>query len=117
MKPCSISPRPRTPKWCWWRSPASGRWPDQVGPSRLFNDLVQTESALTCPRGFGAEASMNIWQDPDLAARLDGQTIDVEGWVYPLGGGPGAARYFALVGEAPCCLGCLPRDPSQRVEV
>ena len=54
---------------------------------------------------------MSIWQDAELAARLDGQTIDVEGWVYPLAG-PGAASYFALVAEAPCCLGCLPRDPT-----
>ena len=59
---------------------------------------------------------MNVWQDPDLAARLDGETIAVEGWVYPLGG-PGAVSYFALVAEAPCCLGCLPRDPAQRIEV
>jgi len=59
---------------------------------------------------------MNVWQDPDLAARLDGQTIEVEGWVYPLR--PSAAStYFALLAEPPCCAGCLPRDPTLRIEV
>jgi membrane dipeptidase len=59
---------------------------------------------------------MNVWQHPELAARLDGQAIEVEGWIYPLRG-PGASNYFALVAEAPCCFGCLPRDPAQRIEV
>lgn len=59
---------------------------------------------------------MSVWQDPELAARLDGQTIEVEGWVYPLGA-PGPSSYFALIAEPPCCVGCLPREPEQRIEV
>jgi membrane dipeptidase len=59
---------------------------------------------------------MNVWGDPAAAARHDGETIELDGWTYPLRPEP-AARYFALLAEPPCCVGCLPRDPEQRVEV
>ncbi len=57
-----------------------------------------------------------VWPTPELAAALDGRSVEVEGWSYPLGE-PGPSWYFALLAEPGCCLGCLPRDPSERIEV
>lgn len=58
------------------------------------------------------------WTDfrTDRAARLDGATIDIEGWIVsddPLD----ARQRFALIGEPSCCIACLPRDPLARIEV
>lgn len=49
-------------------------------------------------------------------ARSDGQITEIDGWTYPLGA-PVASGYFALLAEAPCCPGCLPENPAERVEV
>lgn len=59
---------------------------------------------------------MDLWQGQALAARVDGDTVEIEGWPYPLRG-PGPATYFALVAEPPCCPGCLPPDSADRIEV
>lgn len=55
---------------------------------------------------------------PDFSA-LDtaaDREIEVEGWISPFEHGE-TARYFALIEEAPCCFGCLPRDAARRIEV
>jgi membrane dipeptidase len=54
----------------------------------------------------------------DIASRsadgLDGRDVVVDGFACPVEPG---ARVFALLAEAPCCAGCLPRDPLKRIEV
>lgn len=42
--------------------------------------------------------------------------IELSGWISPFESAA-AASYFALIEEAPCCIGCLPRDPMRRIEV
>jgi membrane dipeptidase len=49
------------------------------------------------------------------ADRAHGETVEIDGFLCPLA--PGASTYFALVEDAPCCIGCVPRDPARRVEV
>jgi membrane dipeptidase len=52
----------------------------------------------------------------DRFAGASGETVRIEGWMSPFQ--PGSAhRYFALVEEPPCCLGCLPREANRRIEV
>ena len=54
---------------------------------------------------------MNNWHS--LSA---GQQVEVEGWACPFE--PADAHdYFALIPHAPCCIGCIPRDPAGRIEV
>ncbi len=54
---------------------------------------------------------MTAWRN--LATGLQ---VEVEGWACPFE--PADAHdYFALMPEAPCCIGCLPRDPAERIEV
>ena len=50
------------------------------------------------------------------AAGDDPVEVEIEGWISPFQAEP-ASRYFALVEESPCCIGCLPREPARRVEV
>lgn len=45
-----------------------------------------------------------------------GAPVLLEGWMAPFEHAPGHT-HFALIDEAPCCLGCLPRDTGRRVEV
>jgi membrane dipeptidase len=45
-----------------------------------------------------------------------GQVVDVQGWMAPFSV-EAEARYFALVEDPACCLGCLPRDALRRIEV
>jgi membrane dipeptidase len=51
-----------------------------------------------------------------LAGAVDGATVEIEGWMAPVEF-DAAHRYFFLVPELSCCLGCLPQDPAQAVEV
>jgi hypothetical protein len=50
------------------------------------------------------------------AAALHGHSVEIEGFLCPFTAAP-AHRYFALAPEAPCCVGCLPGEPSLRIEV
>ncbi len=50
------------------------------------------------------------------AAGDEAVEIEIEGWISPFEAEP-ASRYFALVEESPCCIGCLPREAARRVEV
>ena len=44
------------------------------------------------------------------------QDVQIDGWMAPFE--PAAAlAYFALVADAPCCVGCMPRDARARIEV
>lgn len=45
-----------------------------------------------------------------------GTSVQIQGWVSPFDA-ESKASYFALVEEASCCLGCLPRDADRRIEV
>jgi membrane dipeptidase len=52
----------------------------------------------------------------DLGTIDVSSSIDVQGWISPFVHEE-ASTYFALVEEAACCLGCLPRDAERRIEV
>jgi membrane dipeptidase len=56
----------------------------------------------------------------DLRTRLadlwDGAEVEISGWVLPIDGTE-RHQYFALVAEWTCCVGCLPSDPTARLEV
>jgi membrane dipeptidase len=51
-----------------------------------------------------------------LGAAADGATVEIEGWMAPVEF-DAAHRYFFLVPELSCCVGCLPQDPAQAIEV
>jgi len=51
-----------------------------------------------------------------LANAADGAIVEVEGWMAPVEF-DAAHSYFFLVPEMSCCLGCVPRDPGQAIEV
>jgi membrane dipeptidase len=57
------------------------------------------------------------WHDlaADAATVADGTLVEIDGFVCPVANAPPSS--FALVAEAPCCIGCLPADPRRRVEV
>lgn len=44
------------------------------------------------------------------------QVVCIDGWIVPFAADT-APGYFALLGEQPCCVGCLPRDARARIEV
>ena len=51
-----------------------------------------------------------------LERSADDAVVDIVGWIAPFE--PATAyTYFALVTQAPCCIGCLPRDTRARIEV
>jgi membrane dipeptidase len=50
------------------------------------------------------------------AAALHGHSVEIDGFLCPFTAAP-AHRYFALAPEAPCSVGCLPAEPSLRIEV
>jgi membrane dipeptidase len=52
----------------------------------------------------------------DAAASQAGEPVEVAGWISPFDAAP-RAGYFALVEDAACCAGCLPRDAERRIEV
>jgi membrane dipeptidase len=52
----------------------------------------------------------------ELDGALDGDEVELTGWMAPFAR-EGAQRSFALVEEASCCFGCLPREPARRVLV
>lgn len=43
--------------------------------------------------------------------------VDMEGWAMPLDAAARSADYFLLSAEAPCCGGCVPRNPATSIEV
>jgi membrane dipeptidase len=51
------------------------------------------------------------------ADSLHGTMIELCGWMIPLDPTADKADYFVLAADAPCCGGCLPRDPLSCVEV
>jgi membrane dipeptidase len=51
------------------------------------------------------------------ADSLHGATIELCGWVIPFDPTADEAVYFVLAADAPCCGGCVPRDPLSCVEV
>lgn len=48
--------------------------------------------------------------------RLDGQRVEIEGWIAPFAL-EARHSYFLLVQEMACCLACRPRDPTRCIEV
>ncbi len=54
------------------------------------------------------------WQS--LIAAADGAVVEIEGWMAPIEF-DATHRYFFLVPELSCCVGCLPQDPAGAVEV
>jgi len=52
----------------------------------------------------------------NLATAPHGSRVEIEGFVCPFAAAP-THLYFALAAEAPCCIGCLPAEPSLRIEV
>jgi len=51
------------------------------------------------------------------ADALHGKIVDLCGWMIPLDPTADQADYFLLAADAPCCGGCLPRDPLSSIEV
>jgi membrane dipeptidase len=51
------------------------------------------------------------------ADSLHGATIELCGWMISLDPTAKEADYFVLAADAPCCGGCVPRDPLSCVEV
>jgi membrane dipeptidase len=64
----------------------------------------------------GSVAAIGIADLEQAARHGSGTEVEVRGWIAPFRT-EAAARYFALVEEAPCCIGCLPREPARRLEV
>jgi membrane dipeptidase len=58
------------------------------------------------------------WSDlaAGRATAWHGRSVEIEGFACPFTAAP-THRYFALAAEAPCCVGCLPAEPSLRIEV
>jgi len=48
---------------------------------------------------------------------LHGAIVELCGWIVPLDPVADEADYFVLAADAPCCGGCLPRNPLSCVEV
>ena len=51
------------------------------------------------------------------ADALHGAIVELSGWMIPLDPTADEADYFLLAADAPCCGGCLPRDPLSSIEV
>jgi membrane dipeptidase len=51
------------------------------------------------------------------ADSLHGTLIELCGWIIPLDPTADQADYFLLAADAPCCGGCVPRDPLSCLEV
>lgn len=51
------------------------------------------------------------------ADALHDTLVDVEGWAMPLDPAAQSADYFLLTADAPCCGGCVPRNPAASIEV
>jgi membrane dipeptidase len=51
------------------------------------------------------------------ADSLHGALIELTGWIIPPDPTAAEADYFVLAADAPCCGGCMPRDPLSCVEV
>ncbi|MEV8472788.1 membrane dipeptidase [Ralstonia sp. UNC404CL21Col] len=51
------------------------------------------------------------------ADALHDTIVDVEGWAMPLDAAAQSADYFLLSAEAPCCGGCVSRNPAASIEV
>jgi membrane dipeptidase len=51
------------------------------------------------------------------ADALHGKIVELRGWMIPLDPAADQADYFLLAAGAPCCGGCLPRDPLSSIEV
>jgi membrane dipeptidase len=51
------------------------------------------------------------------ADALHGAIVELSGWMIPLDATADKADYFLLAADAPCCGGCLPRDPLSSIEV
>ena len=51
------------------------------------------------------------------ADAMQGAIVELCGWMIPLDPTADKADYFLLAADAPCCGGCLPRDPLSSIEV
>lgn len=51
------------------------------------------------------------------ADALHGTLVEMEGWAVPLDAAAQSADYFLLGADAPCCGGCVPRNPATSIEV
>ena len=51
------------------------------------------------------------------ADALHDTIVELTGWLIPLDPTADVADYFLLAADAPCCGGCLPRDPLSSIEV
>ena len=51
------------------------------------------------------------------ADAFHGRWVEIDGWATPLDAAAQSASYFLLAEEAPCCGGCVPRNPATSLEV
>lgn len=51
------------------------------------------------------------------ADALHDTIVEIEGWAMPLDPTAQSADYFLLAADAPCCGGCMPRNPATSMEV
>ncbi|WP_256731196.1 hypothetical protein [Ralstonia pickettii] len=51
------------------------------------------------------------------ADALHDTIVDMEGWAMPLDAAAESADYFLLSADAPCCGGCVSRNPAASIEV
>lgn len=51
------------------------------------------------------------------ADALHDTVVEMEGWALPLDAAAPSADYFLLSADAPCCGGCMPRNPATSIEV
>ncbi|MFT4066181.1 dipeptidase [Paraburkholderia sp.] len=63
--------------------------------------------------------AQSLWSEirGDAACTLHAATVEIRGWMIPLEPTAGAATYFLLTEDEPCCGGCVPRDPLRSIEV
>src|SRR5450755_4854121 len=76
----------------------------------------ETASATGCAE-VAPEADVD-WPSIESGAadRWDGAVVAISGWMVPVDAAQ-TSRYFLLVAECPCCVTCLPGDPSNCIEL
>src|SRR5450631_2890270 len=76
----------------------------------------ETASATGCAE-VAPEADVD-WPSIESGAadRWDRALVSISGWMVPVDAAQ-TSRYFLLVAECPCCVTCLPGDPSTCIEI
>lgn len=72
--------------------------------------------SLTWHQLQGVHASSTALVFPPTVAALDGKTIHITGYIFPLAGAEGQ-RHFLLSATGPACPFCLPGGPADMMDV